>query len=171
MDAQFGKVIGAVDLSNTVVVVWGDHGFHLGEHNLWGKTTNFELDTRSPLIVRTPWQKRRGTTSAGLVELLDIYPTLADVCGLPAATVEGRSFAKMLDDPQSPGKQEAWSQFPRGDLMGYSVRTSQYRYTSWRKGDSVSAEELYDSPEERINRAKDPKFARMLAEARGRRIP
>lgn len=171
MDAQFGKVINAVDLSNTVVVIWGDHGFHLGEHNLWAKTTNFELDTRCPLIVRTPWQKRRGTTCTGLVELLDIYPTLADLCGLPAASVDGRSLATLLDNPQSPGKQEAWSQFPRGDVMGYSVRTSQYRYTSWRKEGSIVAEELYDSPEERINRAGDPKFASLLAEARNRKIP
>lgn len=171
MDAQFGKVINAVDLSNTVILVWGDHGFHLGEHNLWAKTTNFELDTRSPLIVRTPWQKRRGTRCAGLVELLDIYPTLVDLCGLPAASVDGRSFATLLDNPQSPGKQEAWSQFPRDDVMGYSVRTSQYRYTSWRKEGSIVAEELYDSPDERINRAGDPKFASRLAEARNRRVP
>lgn len=172
MDAQFGAVLDAVDLSNTIVVVWGDHGFHLGEHNLWAKTTNFELDTRSPLIVRTPWQRRRGASSESIVELLDIYPTLAELCGLPAPQVDGRSFARLLDEPAAFGKEEAWSQFPRGDVMGYSVRTARYRYTAWRRPDgSLVAEELYDSPEEAVNRAADPKCARILEDARGRMKP
>lgn len=146
-DAQFGRVLSSTDLSNTVVVVWGDNGFHLGEYGLWVKTTNFELDTRVPLIFRTPWQKQRGTRTAALVELLDLYPTLADVCGLPPPAVDGVSFSRLLDDPGAAGRAEARSQFPRGDVMGRSIRTAKYRYTDWVKPDgSRVAEELYLEP-------------------------
>ncbi|MES2692407.1 MAG: sulfatase, partial [Verrucomicrobiota bacterium] len=97
-DAQIGRVLTALDKTglakNTVVILWADHGYHLGEHGLWAKTTNYESDTRVPLIVATPDSRPRGVRTAALVELVDIYPTLVELCGLPArAKLEGRSFA------------------------------------------------------------------------------
>ena len=87
IDAQIGRVLDELDRSglsqNTIVVLWGDHGYHLGEQGLWGKTTNFELDTRVPLIVRTPDMKDAGKPTSSLVELVDLYPTLAELAGLP----------------------------------------------------------------------------------------
>lgn len=168
-DAQFGRVLAAVNLDNTVVVAWGDNGFHLGEFGLWVKTTNYELDTRVPLVVRTPWQRQRGARSAALVELLDIYPTLADLCRLPRPAVDGRTFAQLLDQPNASHRTEARSQFPRGDMMGRSIRTAGYRYTDWIKKDRTRvAEELYFEPGETWNRVNDPEAAGMLAEARRR---
>ena len=104
IDTQIGRVLQELDRSglanNTIVVLFGDHGYHLGEHVLWGNTTNFELDTRVPLIVRTPQMKAAGVPSASLVELVDLYPTLAQLAGLPLIDqLEGTSFAGILSDP------------------------------------------------------------------------
>jgi iduronate 2-sulfatase len=156
-DAQIGRVLDAlrearVDQS-TVVVVWSDHGFHLGEHGLWGKTTNYELDTRVPLIISRPGQPHAGAATAALVELLDLYPTLVDLCGLPAAPgVEGRSLRPWLEEPARAGPSAAFSQFARpfpyregADAMGYAVRTDTHRYIEWRRFGTreVVARELY----------------------------
>jgi len=150
IDAQVGRVLAALDerglRHNTIVVLWGDHGYHLGEQNLWGKTTNFELDTRVPLIVRAPGHAGNGQSSAALVELVDLFPTLADLCGLPAApTLEGSSLAPLLKDPQRPWKTTAFSQYTRGKIRGYSIRTATHRYTEWRNTETqeISARELY----------------------------
>lgn len=156
MDAQVGRVLDTLrDLEladDTVVILWGDHGWHLGDHGMWCKHTNYERATRSALVMRVPGRKAAGTATDALVEFVDIYPTLADVCGLPApAGVEGHSFAALLHDPKRPWKTAAFSQYPRGGrntgpLMGYAVRTDRYRYVEWRKrGTSeVVARELYD---------------------------
>ena len=158
VDTQVGKVLNELDrleLSDeTIVVLFSDHGYHLGEHGLWGKTTNFELDTRVPLIVRVPGTKSAGQTSPGLTELLDIFPTLTELTGLPRPTaIEGKSFAPLLDQPDAPWKVAAFSQFPRGGnantggaVMGYSMRTNHWRYTEWvdRKTGQAVARELYD---------------------------
>ena len=157
----------------TVVVIWGDHGFHLGEQGLWTKANNYELSTRVPLIVSVPGQKP-GRTDA-LVELLDIYPSLVEICELPAADgLEGRSFAPLLTDPDQPWKQAAFSQFPRhrtsnrhrahGDIMGYSLRTKRFHYVQWRhwKTREIVAEELYDhahAPHENRNLIDAPEHA------------
>ena len=168
-DAQIGKVIAELDRlglrENTAIVVFGDHGFHLNDHGLWHKQTVFEKATRSPLIVSVPGQKRKGASCTRLVELVDIYPTLADVAGLKApANLEGQSFRPQLDNPSAPGKSAALSQYPRNHegkrLMGYSLRTGRYRYTEWRVlGTSdVLGRELYDyrqDPQESRNRAGD----------------
>ena len=172
MDAQVGKVLAELDAlglrESTVVVFCADHGYHLGEHGLWCKTSNFERDARVPLIVAPPKFARGGTRSAALVELLDVYPTLVDLCGLPAATeLEGRSLAAVLADPTAAVKEAAYTQHPRPsypdrtekgvpDAMGYSVRTARYRYTEWRDWESgrVVGRELYDhatDPDELTN--------------------
>jgi iduronate 2-sulfatase len=156
MDAQVGRVLDALKeqglADNTVVILWGDHGWHLGDHGMWCKHTNYEKATRSALLMSVPGQKAAGKTTDALVEFVDIYPTLAEVCGLPKPNgVEGHSFAPLLDGPKRPWKAAAFSQYPRGDkdtgpLMGYAVKTDHYRYVEWRKrdGTEVVARELYD---------------------------
>ena len=148
VDAQVGKVLSALEAKgladNTIVVLWGDHGYHLGEQNLWGKTTNFELDTRVPLIIRTPGNKANGSSTKALVELVDLYPTLADLCGLPVSPMlEGSSLSPLLDDPNREWKSAAFSQYTRGKSRGYSLRTENHRYTEWRNNGKVTDRELY----------------------------
>jgi iduronate 2-sulfatase len=156
-DTQIGKVLAELDrlnlTKNTIIVLWSDHGFHLGEKGLWAKTTNYELDTRVPLIIAAPG-KGRGLKSNALVELVDLYPTLAELVGLPIpGGLEGTSVLPLLTKPSQPWKSAAFSQFPRpwqykGDpeIMGYAMRTDRYRYVEWRnfKSDKLKATELYD---------------------------
>ncbi len=117
VDAQIGRVIAELERlglrEDTVIMLWGDHGWHLGEHTLWGKATNFEVAARCPLIVSSPGAKTIGRSSDALVELLDMYPSLCELAGLPVpAHVEGRSFLPVLDDPDRRWKPAAFSQFP-----------------------------------------------------------
>jgi len=117
VDAQIGRIIFELERlglrENTVVMLWGDHGWHLGEHTLWGKATNFEIATRCPLIVSARGMKKTGGSSDALVELLDMYPSLCDLAGLPVPEhVEGRSFVPLLDDPGRMWKSAVFSQFP-----------------------------------------------------------
>lgn len=150
VDAQVGKVMDELDRlglrERTIVVLWGDHGWHLGEQSLWCKHTNFEIANRSPLIISVPGQKQRGAKTDALVEFVDVYPTLAAAAGLPIpATLEGSSFLPVVEDPQRPWKRAAFSQYPRGENMGYSMRTDRYRYTEWQTpSKDVIARELYD---------------------------
>jgi sialidase-1 len=174
IDAQVGRVLAALEKKklsdNTIVVLFGDHGWHLGEHDLWGKTTNFELDTRAPLIIRHPKMKSAGSTSQSLVEFVDIYPTLAELAGIPhPARTDGKSFAALLDNFAASTKSAAFSQYPRGKLMGYSMRTDRYRYTEWidKSTRQVATRELYDhesDPRETINVADKKEFATAVAQ-------
>lgn len=174
-DAQVGKVLAELDRlglrQNTIVVLWGDHGWKLGEHGEWAKHTNVENDTNAPLIVSVPGMKNAGAHTDRLVEFVDVYPTLSELAGLPLpGHVEGISFAPLLDDPKRPWKPAAFSQYPRGQrLMGYSMRTDRYRFTVWvgRQDHSrVDAIELYDhqaDPQENTNIAKLPANAELVA--------
>lgn len=167
-DAQVGRLLESLDelqlSSNTIVVLWGDHGWQLGEHGMWDKHSNFETSTHAPLIVRVPNQKP-GRTDA-LAEFVDIYPTLCELCDLPLDSgLEGTSFAPLLQDPARPWKTAAFSQYRRvipgyGDIargMGYSMRTDRYRFTEWLvPGTDFQAYELYDhqsDPNENVNLA------------------
>ncbi len=157
IDAQVGKLLAALDQlglqDNTIVVLWGDHGFALGEEARWCKGTNFEVDTRVPLLIRAPKLAAPGIASESLVEAVDIYPTLAELAGLPAPNdLAGRSLVPVLNDPTVTIRDHALSQFPRPwkkqgqDFMGYSIRTSTHRYTRWVQWPSrqMVSEELYD---------------------------
>lgn len=173
-DAQIGRVLDELErlglAGNTIVVLWGDHGWQLGEHGLWCKHTNFELAARAPLILRVPG-KRAGARSAALVEFVDIYPTLCELCGLTLTEgLEGTSLVPLLVDPTRRWKTAAFSQYPRGKVMGYSMKTDRYRYTEWREADGkAAAVELYDhqaDPAEDVNLAGQPGREQLAAELR-----
>jgi iduronate 2-sulfatase len=186
MDAQLGKVLDALDrgglADRTVVVFAGDHGYHLGEHGLWAKTSNFELDARVPLLVSAPGVGAAGRRTEALAELLDLFPTLVELCGLPApGGLEGVSLVPALRDPAARVKAAAFTQHPRPAYydreasktpasMGCSVRTAAVRYTEWRDWGTgaVVARELYDAgrdPSETRNALDDPRLAAARREA------
>ncbi len=165
-DAQIGKVLDELDrlglASRTTIVLLGDNGWHLGEHDLWVKTTNFELDARIPLIVAGAGVSVRGVKCPALVESVDVYPTLCDMCGFaPPSQPEGLSMKPLLAEPARKWKKAAFSQFPRpfspskaGNGMGRTVRTERYRYTEWHIPGQPDAMELYDhetDPFETVN--------------------
>ncbi len=165
MDAQIGRVVDELDRlglrDKTVIVLWGDHGWQLGEHGLWCKHTNFEIAARSPLIFSAPGQRHPGATTDALAEFVDVYPTLCDLCGIPVPDgLEGTSLAPVMADPDRPWKPAAFSQYPRGKNMGYSMRTDRYRYTEWGEpGKEPVGVELYDhekDPDENVNIALRP---------------
>lgn len=170
MDAQLGKIMAAMDRlrlwQNTTVVFFSDHGYHLGERGWWNKNTLFELSARAPLIVVTPEMKNRGDHCSGIVEFVDFYPTFADLHGLSApGNLAGTSFKYLLNDPNLPGKQMAFTQVQRGRIAGRSVRTDRWRYTKWDEG--RQGVELYDhknDPGEYTNLAHDPQHARTVKE-------
>ncbi len=176
MDAQVGRLLDTLDelglSENTVIVLWGDHGWHLGEQGIWGKATNFENATRAPLIIAAPGVAKSGGKARGLVEFVDIYPTLAELGGLPRpAHLQGDSLVPLLQNPAAPGKTAAFSQFERpGKVTGYSIRTERWRYTQWLKPDGERvAEELYDheaDPAETRNAAADPAHAEVIQDLR-----
>lgn len=151
MDAQLGRVLDELDrlglARNTIIVVWGDHGWHLGDHGMWCKHTNYEQATRTPLLVAVPGA-RAGAKTAALVESVDIFPTLCELAGLttPAGT-DGRSFAATLRDPSAPTKDHIIHVYPRGELLGRAIRTARHRLVEWKKpgAPATTAEfELYD---------------------------
>ncbi len=187
MDAQVGKVLAALEANklaeNTIIVFVGDHGYHLGEHGQWAKTSCFELDARVPLIIVPPKSAQAGKVAAGMVELVDLFPTLNELCGLPMAPkLDGVSLAPVLADPTKTAKPAAFTQHPRPayfdrtkkgvpDAMGYSVRTDKVRYTEWRDWETgnVVGAELYDhtrDPAELTNAMGAPPDAAALANAK-----
>ena len=181
MDAQFGLVLAELQrlglADHTVVVFISDHGYHLGEHGLWQKLTLFEETARVPLIIAAPGMKAAGKSTTRLAELVDLYPTLADLCGLPVPKeAEGTSLRPLLDEPAQAWKQGAFTEVihnpaapvPAGGgdqrhTMGRSVCNERYRYTEWSEG--RHGVELYDhqaDPHEWHNLAQDPQSADVL---------
>ena len=156
IDAQIGIVFDALQRSghwdDTIVVLTSDHGYMLGEKFLWGKVSLFESCDRVPLVIRVPGQKHAGSSSEGLVELVDIFPTLTELCDITAPPgLQGRSLVPMLDDPTAAGKEVAYTVVSRGDTLGRAIRTDRWRYAKWPVG-----EELYDlkaDPHEETNLA------------------
>ncbi|MDP3070790.1 MAG: sulfatase [Opitutaceae bacterium] len=177
VDAQVGRLLDALDetglAKNTVVVFWGDHGYYMGEHAWWGgKHNNYHGATRVPLIVAVPGQKTAGRHATGFVELVDLFPSLVELCGLPpphdAAGLEGTSFAPLLAaEPDRPWKTAAFSQYPKGGHLGTAMETERWRYVEWRKGEELVARELYDrrtDAAENQNVAARPEHAAVIAQ-------
>ncbi len=176
VDAQVGRLLAELDQlkirDNTVVILWGDHGYHLGENGFWCKQTNFELSARAPLIISVPGQQNAGSKTDALVEFVDIYPSLAELCNLPLPDgLEGTSFTPLLENPRRPWKTAAFSQYPRkiggvGQVMGRSIRTDRYRFTEWaQSAKNFRVLELYDhklDPEENENVADRPENADLI---------
>lgn len=157
VDAQIGKLVQALKRlgleQNTIIVLTGDHGYSLGEKDRWCKGTNFERDTRVPLLIRTPSLPLPGSRTPAMVELVDLYPTLAALAGLDIPDgLDGRSLVPILDNPDAEGRDAVLSQFARPfsadtpEFMGYSLRTATHRYTRWIAWADrrTVAEELYD---------------------------
>ncbi len=170
MDAQVGRVLAELDklglASNTIVVLWGDHGWHLGDHSIWCKHTNYEQAARIPLLVAVPdavggASIKAGVKSSSLVETVDIYPTLCELAGLPApAGLDGRSFVPTLRNPVAPTKDHIIHVYPRnvpskGQVIGRAIRTERYRLVEWKKIGAPASEadlELYDYEADPIER-------------------
>lgn len=155
VDAQIGRLLQTLDeeglRENTIVVLWSDHGWKLGESRGWGKMTNYEIDARVPLIISAPGIKTAGQTSDSLVELLDLYPTLCEMSGVEIPEfAEGKSLVPILRDTSANVHQAAVSQYYRKhegqQYMGYSLRTDKYRYIEWRDfaTGEMADQELYD---------------------------
>jgi iduronate 2-sulfatase len=155
IDAQIGKVLKKVEElgldKNTVIVLWGDHGWHLGEYGIWGKYTNFDRALNSPLIIKTPEISLPGTPSKSIVETVDLFPTFADLCGLPLPRyLEGKSIKPIIEDPEakiseySIGERNAWG------VHGFTIRSEQYRLMIWKDnttGDTLEIN-LFDNNEQ-----------------------
>lgn len=174
MDWQVGRVLAELDRLNlrrkTIVVFWGDHGWHLGEHHRWHKRSLFEESMRAPLLIAAPGQKANGKATRRLVEFVDIYPTLAALAHLtPPGNLEGQSLAPLLRNPARAWKSAAFSVVTApGGIMGRCAVTARHRYIRW--SGPYPAEELYDhqsDPREYTNLAGDARHARALTALRG----
>lgn len=174
-DAQVGKLFAAMDRlalwDSTIVVLLGDHGYHLGEHHWWNKVTLFELGARAPLMMWVPGVDAMGRDSDAIVEFLDLYPTLIDYCGLKAPhPLSGKSLRPVLENPSADPDAVAYTQVARGaNLMGYSVRNDRWRYTQWGEQGEEGVE-LYDHFRDRLecyNLAESPDHAAVREELAG----
>lgn len=174
MDAQVGKLLDAIDdqglSENTIIVFASDHGYHVGDHHKFQKRHLFEETTRVPFIVSVPWlNKQHGSRSAKITELIDLYPTLAELSELAAPkNLQGASLLHLLKDANSSAwtKQEAFTVAEKG---GESLRTERWRFTQW--GFGKDGDELYDlnkDPGEFTNEAKNPEYAAALKRLRDR---
>ncbi len=165
-DAQFGRVIDEIDRlgfwDNTIIVMWSDHGWHLGDQGMWGKSANFYLDTHAPLMIYAPGMKTAGEICNALVEYVDIYPTLTELVGIKTPDyLEGTSLVPLLDNPARKWKRAVFAQFPQwhqsvGNIEGFVIQTDRYRYIEWHRrekggpiGEKVGCE-LYDHKNDAI---------------------
>jgi arylsulfatase A-like enzyme len=156
IDAQIGKVINELKRlgldENTIIVLWGDHGWHLGDYGIWGKYTNFDMALRSPLIIRLPALNDPGIKADGIVETVDIFPTLADLCNLPVpGDLEGISIKPIIYDPGAKTKKFAVGERNAWGVHGITLRSEQYRLMIWtgNDGDTIDIE-LFDNSQEPI---------------------
>lgn len=170
MDAQVGRVLDALERlglrENTIVVFWGDHGYHLGEKGKWSKAYSlFEVGTRVPLVIAVPGGRAQATSRNA--SLLDLYPTLADLCGLPRPTnIHGRSLAPLLKNPRARWDDNmAYTVTMFQNKLGRAVRTERWRYAEWDEGRAGAM--LFDEtrdPHELKNLAEDPAYAKTVQE-------
>jgi iduronate 2-sulfatase len=179
MDAQVGRVLDEVDRlgldNNTLIVLWGDHGYHLGDHGSWTKHTNYEQANRIPIVIVAPGVAEPGSSTDALVETVDVFPTLCQLARLPAPSgpqpIDGTSLVPLLRGEESSVRDHAYHCFPKGERLGRAVRTPRYRLIQWKPfGSSNTAPdyELYDyheDPLETKNLAKQrPDIVAELAE-------
>ena len=185
VDAQIGSVLDTLDhldlWKNTIVVLWGDHGWHLGDHGLWCKHTNFEQAAHNPVII-CALGKSAGKETRSLMQTVDIYPTLCALAGIaPPQGLAGKSLVPILENPATSIQDAVFHVFPRGggngigEMLGRAVRTSRWRYVEWRsfKDDVVRGRELYDyetDPDETENRADRPEHAALVKELAARLV-
>jgi iduronate 2-sulfatase len=173
VDAQIGRLLDAVKSlglsGNTIIVFWSDNGYQLGEHGLWFKQSLFEESAKVPLIISVPGTKSKGEICRSTVEMVDIYPTLAELTGLtPPPNLQGYSLSPLLLNPLAKWDHPAFTQVQRGDVPGHSVRTEKWRYTEWNYGKSGT--ELYDEINDRQelhNLADDQKYLVLVKEMKG----
>ncbi|WP_417851517.1 sulfatase [Thalassoglobus sp.] len=165
MDSQVGRVLDELHRlgldQNTIVVLWGDHGYHLGDHGSWTKHTNYEQANKIPILIRAPGVTKPNSSSKELVETVDIFPTLTELTGLPAPQgpqpIDGKSLVPVLKDPAATVDDHAYHCFPKGGRLGRAIRTSRYRLVEWRPQMNENAQpvfELYDyktDPLETVN--------------------
>lgn len=171
MDAQVGKLMDALkesgQMDNTLIVLFGDHGYHLGEHNWWNKVTIFEKGTNAPFIMAGNAIKEKGAKSESMFEFIDIYPTLAELFNLEGTPeyLEGKSFKNLLEDPSAPFRSEVRATTRRGEINGKMVKTKEWRYVEWNDGEKGA--ELYNQSEDPIeynNLADNPEYQSVVEE-------
>ncbi len=189
IDAQIGRLLDQLDslglTKNTIVVLWGDHGYKLGEHNSWAKMTNYQIDTHSPLIIRAPGTIPAGLQIRQMVEFVDVYPTLSELAGLAVpAHVQGVSAVPLVKMPTREWKPAVFSQFLRKGIwmapdgieyMGYSMLTDRWHYVTWMNWSTkqFTAAELYDreaDPDENVNLASRPESQAVLKDLEAKRL-
>ena len=170
-DAQVGKLMDRLDQlelwDSTIVIIMGDHGYHLGEHDWWNKVTVFEDGARAPMLIWVPDALGMGKPTDSLMEFIDLYPTLVDYAGLaPPHKLSGASLRPVLEDPNVSVKEAAYTQVTRGPkVMGRSVRTRRWRYTEW--GEGKHGVELYDHSKdsgEYYNLSANPEYAHVVSQ-------
>ena len=155
VDAQIGKVTRALEelglAKDTIVVLWGDHGWHLGDLSIWTKHTNFEQANRIPIIIVAPGLAKPGSVTSQLAETVDIFPTLSELAGLPASKgpqpIDGVSLVPVLKNPNARVRDHAFHAYPRGKKLGRAIRTQRYRLVEWKNHSDPNAGvdyELYD---------------------------
>lgn len=173
MDAQVGRVLDRLEAlglaERTVIVLFGDHGYHLGEKGKWSKHNSlYEVATRVPLIIAAPGVARANAACSRTVELVDLYPTLAELCGLkPPDGLEGQSLAPLLRNPGAPWNHPAYTVTLRGSIFGRTVRTERYRYTEWDpEGTQAELYDYRDDPGERRNLAGEASYAAVRRQMR-----
>ncbi|MEM7147452.1 MAG: sulfatase/phosphatase domain-containing protein [Verrucomicrobiota bacterium] len=169
IDAQIGLVLDAVKEAglweDTIIVFTSDHGYHLGEHFMWGKVTLFEVCDRVPLVMRVPGMTEPGSVSEALVELVDLYPTLARLAKVKApGDLQGKSLVPLLKEPATGGRDVAYTIVARGDKLGRAVRTKDWRFSEWPDGEELYS--LKDDPEELSNLAENVEYRTRLQEMR-----
>ena len=168
-DSQFGRVMKALEESghadDTIVVVFGDHGYHIGEHYIYGKVTLFQESTRVPLVLRVPNRTTPGMTTQNFAELIDLYPTLTELCRLDTPKhVQGKSLVPMLGNPGKAVRESAYTVVTRPGMLGRSIRQEQWRYAEWGSADEAELYDLKKDPSEYHNLVANPEYAAVVKE-------
>ncbi len=166
-DAQFGRVMEALEESgyadNTIVILFGDHGYHIGEHYLYGKVTLFEESARVPFVVRVPGMTRPGTETQSFAELLDVYPTLTELCKLKTPShVEGKSLVPVLKNPNATVRDSVYTVVRRPGMVAQSIRHKNWRYAEWGSPDEAELYDLAKDPDEYHNLVENPEYKEVV---------